>query len=159
MIIWCCGHYLPMGILMTHITYVVTIIVSHRLILRLNISDSLSKQGPWVSMCSHCGLPHIQYTVYIMCMKGVCIIIHYVYMYICVYVCMYIYIYIYMYMVPMLLCFVVFRTATQYAPTDFVHILQGCFTSTGAIRYLIAPVLVKQPWRIWVDEPSGSDKN
>ena len=77
MIIWCCGHYLPMGILMTHITYVVTIIVSHRLILRLNISDSLSKQGPWVSMCSHCGLPHIQYTVYIM---GI-----YIYIYICIY--------------------------------------------------------------------------
>ena len=29
----------------------------------------------------------------------------------------------------------------------FTHILQGCFTGTGAI---VAPVPVKQPWRIWV---------
>ena len=33
--------------------------------------------------------------------------------------------------------------------TDFTHILQGYFTGTGA-RF--APVPMKQPWRIWVNE-------
>ena len=41
----------------------------------------------------------------------------------------------------------------------FTHIVQGCFTGTGAIKWgnqMIAPVPVKQPWKIWVKISSSS---
>ena len=49
-----------------------------------------------------------------------------------------------MYMVRVLLCFVV----VSCRPI-FTHILQGYYTGTGHLK--IAPVSIKQPWRMWVD--------
>ena len=51
-------------------------------------------------------------------------------------------------------CFVVFGCGRVLA--NFTHVLQGYFTGTGNHR--IAPVPVKQPWRIWADATNKYSK-